>query len=86
MSVSEAAVAHEDSPPSIPTKFLRREAAAAYVRETYGVRCSPEWLATIGSLGTGPKFQRFGGQPVYEPADLDSWVMSRLKPSRTDCR
>lgn len=83
MSVSEAALTYDSAP---PTKFLRRVDAARYIRETYGVRCAPGTLETRGSLGTGPKFQRFNGQPVYESADLDAWVLASLRPSRADCR
>lgn len=59
-------------------KLLRREEAAAYVRETYNVPCSPSYLAKLAVIGGGPKFQRVSRYPLYTPPNLDAWVRSRM--------
>jgi hypothetical protein len=60
------------------TRYLRRAEAAAYLRQTYGARCSHTYLDKLASIGGGPPFHRFGRWPVYDVADLDGWAMSRM--------
>jgi len=59
-------------------RFLRRSEAAAYIRQTYGARCSHTYLDKLASIGGGPLFHRFGKWPVYDVADLDAWAISRI--------
>lgn len=57
--------------------FLRRDQAAAYLQENYGVY-TPETLAKLACVGGGPKYRKLGRFPVYTPADLDMWALSRM--------
>lgn len=61
-----------------PRRYLRRQAAAQYVRERWGLPCQPSWLAKLAVVGGGPIFRRCGRIPVYEEAVLDAWARSRL--------
>ena len=64
-------------------KFLRRSAAAQYVREKWGVPCSQAWLAKLACVSTqGPPYHKAGRTPLYDPADLDLWAEKRLGPKR----
>jgi hypothetical protein len=36
-------------------KYLRRKAAAEYVRQIWGAPCTPSWLAKLAVVGGGPK-------------------------------
>jgi hypothetical protein len=70
---------------SEPT-YLRRRAAAEYLRNVWGVPCSEKTLAKLASVGgaTTPIFRRFGRIPLYLPADLDAYAEGRLgKPVRS---
>lgn len=60
------------------TKYLRRNEAAEYVRGAYGIPCSRAWLAKLACWGGGPNHRKIGRFPVYETADLDAWITSRL--------
>ena len=60
------------------SRYLRRAEAAAYIRETYGARCSHAYLDKLACIGGGPTFHRFGKWPVYDMADLDAWALSRI--------
>ncbi len=57
--------------------YLRRNEAANYLQENYGIG-SVGSLATMAVRGGGPKFYYLGRWPLYTPADLDSWAQSRL--------
>ena len=57
--------------------YLRRSEAAAYLQERYGAYTT-ETLAKLACIGGGPIFQKMGVFPVYKPADLDAWAMSRM--------
>ncbi len=61
-----------------PRRYLRRQAAALYVRERWGLPCQPSWLAKLAVVGGGPVFRRCGRIPVYEEVALDEWARSRL--------
>ena len=61
------------------TRYLRRAEAAAYLRQTYGARCSHTYLDKLASIGGGPTFHRFGRWPVYDVTDLDAWATSRMR-------
>lgn len=62
--------------------YLRRTAAAHYVRETWGLPCSSKWLAKLAVTGGGPIFRKAGRFPIYRPADLDAWAESRIGDPR----
>jgi hypothetical protein len=65
-------------------EYLRRKSAAQYVREHWGVPCSPNTLAKLATIGGGPVFQRSGRIPLYTSDNLDRWVESKLsKPMRS---
>lgn len=56
--------------------------AAEYLREKKGVKVSYRTLAKYRSVGGGPRYRYFGRTPLYDEADLDSWVDERLSPPR----
>jgi len=57
--------------------YLRRDKAAAYLQERYGIG-SYDALARYVVLGGGPRYQKFGKYPLYTPEDLDDWAQSRM--------
>jgi len=59
--------------------YLRRHQAAEYLQERYGAYTT-ETLAKLACVGGGPKFRKLGRFPVYTPADLDAWAVSRMSP------
>jgi hypothetical protein len=48
---------------------MRRAEAARYIRETYGIPCTPATLA---------KYACLNGGPIYRKAGLDAWANRRL--------
>jgi hypothetical protein len=64
--------------PSTPQRYLRRVNAAHYVRETWGIPCSPKWLAKLAVTGGGPIYRKAGRFPIYKPTDLDAWAEARI--------
>ena len=58
--------------------LLRREAAAIYVREKFGIPCARSWLAKLACVGGGPSYRLAGRIPLYAKTDLDNWATSRL--------
>lgn len=67
---------------SLNSRYLRRAAAAHYVRETWGLPCSSKWLAKLAVVGGGPIYCKAGRFPLYAPADLDAWAEGRLGSPR----
>jgi hypothetical protein len=65
-----------------PSKYLRRAAAAHYVRTTWGMPCSPKWLAKLAVVGGGPIYRKAGRFPLYAASDLDVWVEARIGTPR----
>jgi hypothetical protein len=63
-------------------KYFRREDAARHVRETWGLPCSPKWLAKLAVVGGGPIFRKAGKTPLYAPSDLDAWAQARIGAPR----
>ena len=55
-------------------RYFRRTDAARHIRETWGLPCSPRWLAKLAVVGGGPVFRKAGKTPLYLPADLDAWA------------
>jgi hypothetical protein len=64
--------------PITPPRYFRRVHAAHYVRETWGIPCSPKWLAKLAVTGGGPIYRKAGRFPIYKPADLDAWAEARI--------
>ena len=64
--------------PACGQRYLGRNEAARYIRARYGFPCSRQWLAKLAVLGGGPIFRKAGRNPIYAPADLDDWAMSRI--------
>ena len=62
--------------------YLRRAAAAKYVKEYWGLPCSAKWLAKLAVVGGGPTYRKAGRFPLYKAADLDQWVEQRIGPPR----
>ncbi len=60
-------------------KPLRRVEAAAYVRETFNLPCSPKTLAKLACVGGGPPFHA-GRWPLYPRAGLDAWARAKIGP------
>jgi hypothetical protein len=66
------------------TTYLRRRAAAEYLREQRGIPCSEKTLAKLACIGGGPIYRRFGRIPLYLIADLDVYAEAKLsKPIRS---
>jgi hypothetical protein len=63
-------------------RYLVRINAARHVRDTWGLPCSPRWLAKLAVVGGGPIFRKAGKTPLYAPADLDAWAQSKIGPAR----
>ena len=65
-------------------RFMSREEAARYVQKTFGFPCSRQWLAKLAVIGGGPVFRKAGRNPIYAPADLDTWALARIsEPQRS---
>ena len=60
------------------TSYLRRRAAAAYLRENRGIPCSEKTLAKLACIGGGPVYRLFGRIPRYASLDLDAYADSKL--------
>ncbi len=54
--------------------LMRRDKAAAYLREDRGLPYSKNRLAKDAVRGSGPAFQYFGKIPLYDPDDLDRFA------------
>jgi hypothetical protein len=60
------------------TTYLRRRAAAKYLRENRGIPTSEKTLAKLACVGGGPIYRRFGRIPLYLIADLDAYAEAKL--------
>jgi len=58
--------------------YLRRSAAADYLREKWGIPRSAKTLAKLACIGGGPIYRRFGRIPLYTTADLDAYAEAKL--------
>jgi hypothetical protein len=76
--LSKPSRASEGISPMLSPVYLRRDKAAQHVRDIWGLPCSPRWLAKLAVVGGGPVFRRAGRIPIYAPADLDEWALSRI--------
>lgn len=61
--------------------FLRREAAAEYLKTKYGFG-SPGALAKGVVTGDTPEFHKAGRIVLYAPAALDRWARAKISPAR----
>ncbi len=66
----------------ITVYYLRRDQAAQYIRDVWGIPCSPTWLAKLAVVGGGPVFRKAGRFPIYSAADLEAWAESRIGAPR----
>jgi hypothetical protein len=62
------------------TKPLRRNEAAAYLRDRYSLSCGERYLAKLAVIGGGPAFRKASRWPIYDTADLDEWAKARISP------
>jgi hypothetical protein len=64
--------------------YLRRPAAADYLRVKWGIPCSKKTLAKLACIGGGPVYTLYNRTPLYAPADLDAYSAAKLrKPVRS---
>jgi hypothetical protein len=60
------------------SSFMRRSAAASYLKGRYG-HGSEKTLAKLACLGGGPEFHKAGGRVVlYTREALDTWALARI--------
>jgi hypothetical protein len=64
--------------PSSP--FRRRDSAAAYLTEKWGIPTSPRTLAKQACIGGGPAFRKAGRIPLYAEEDLDQYAREKIGP------
>ena len=62
---------------SNPT-YLRRKAAAEYLRARWGIPCSEKTLAKLACKGGGPPYRLFGRIPLYTSGDLDGYAEAKI--------
>jgi hypothetical protein len=58
---------------------LRRNEAAAFIRENFNLPCSPRTLAKLACVGGGPPFHT-GRFPLYPVAGLREWAEAKIGP------
>jgi hypothetical protein len=61
-------------------RLLRRLEAAKHVREKHNIPCEPSSLRTLAHKGMGPPFKKVGRFPLYDPHDIDAWVLAKSSP------
>jgi len=61
----------------------RRDDAASYLRDKWGIPCSAGHLANLASRRIGPKYFLFGRFPIYLQSELDRWAQSRISQPKT---
>jgi hypothetical protein len=59
-------------------RYLRRNIAARYLSENWGITRAPQTLAKLACVGGGPRFVKAGRIPLYKPEDLDSWARNLI--------
>jgi hypothetical protein len=62
--------------------YLNRTKAAQLIRDRFGIRCQPQTLAKLASIGGGPIFHKAGSQALYTEADLIIWAQTRISGPR----
>jgi hypothetical protein len=71
-----------ESAPVNKPRYLRRVEAARYIRDTWGIPCSPKTLAKLAVVGGGPLFRKCGPYPLHQICDLDAWCSARVGPKQ----
>jgi hypothetical protein len=62
-------------------RLLRRSEAAHYIKDTYGIPCSPKTLAKLACISSdGPPFRLAGRFPLYPVSSLDEWAQRKIGP------
>lgn len=54
--------------------------ASQYLKDKFGLKHGPAYLAWLRSRGGGPKFYLVGRTPHYSPHDLDDYGRSKTGP------
>jgi hypothetical protein len=62
----------------VAREYMRRDEAADYVRQRWGIPCSRGLLAKLAVTGAGPLFRSAGRFPLYTEQDLDAWARARI--------
>jgi hypothetical protein len=62
-------------------RYLSRSEASDYLINR-GLRVAKQTLAKLAVTGEGPAYRCFGARVVYDPADLDTWIETRLTKVR----
>ena len=57
-----------------PKRRLNRREASDYLHDVHGIKRSYATLCKLAVTGGGPQFRKANRNPLYEPADLDSWA------------
>jgi hypothetical protein len=74
---------HDASENSGGPRFLRRDAAAKYVRERWGLPCATRTLAKIACVSSdGPEMHYAGRVPLYTVESLDDWASKKISVAR----
>jgi hypothetical protein len=60
-----------------PTQFLRRDAAAEYLKKTYGFGAA-RTLAKGVVTGDTPEFRKAGRIVLYTKEALDKWALAKI--------
>jgi hypothetical protein len=69
--------------PEHQPRFLRRPAAAEYLRANWGFG-SKFQLAKFAVYGGGPRFRKVSNCALYTPDDLDAWARAKIgEPAHT---
>jgi hypothetical protein len=64
-------------------RLLRRTQASQFLKETWSVSVSPQTLAKLAVIGGGPPYRKCGPYPLYDPDDLNAWVLeTKLGPKQ----
>lgn len=61
-------------------RCFRRQEAAVYLKEIYGIHCAPRTLAKLAVIGGGPEMQYAGRFPLYSEDSLDRYAKKKLSP------
>jgi hypothetical protein len=64
-----------------PAQFLRRVAAAEYLKNKFGFG-SERTLAKGVVTGDTPEFHKAGRLVLYTPEALDRWALAKISPPR----
>ena len=64
------------------SNYLSREKASAYLLSTWGLKRAVGTLAKLAVIGGGPAFHKAGRNPLYAPADLDTWAAKIIGPRK----